>query len=110
MHSFAFEIMLAVVYGFTMLRIHLAEKRIQHLKSKYVSVVMIKNFELRRQILIEFESEEEETKEIKGVGIKRGTAKQTKEETAQTEKKAYKSFMSSLISETRFNYLGCYYF
>jgi hypothetical protein len=91
-----------------MFRIHLADKRIQHLKNKYVSVVMIKNFELRRQI--EVESEEEETKGIKGVGIKRGTAKVSKEEAVHDEKKAYKSFMKALISETRFNYLGCYYF
>jgi hypothetical protein len=72
-------------------------------------VVLIKNYELKRQILVENESEEEDTNTLK-IGIKRGTAKQTKEEAVQSEKKAYKSFMQALISETRFNYLGCYYF
>jgi hypothetical protein len=109
-NSFAFELMLAVVYGFTMLRINFAQSRIQHLKSKYVSVVMIKNYELRRQILVEVESEEEGANTMKGIGIQRGTAKQTKEESDKIERAAYKSFMKTLISETRFNYLGCYYF
>ena len=48
MHSFTFEMMVFVAYGFTVLRIYMAESRIKHLKNKYVSVIMIKNYEIRR--------------------------------------------------------------
>jgi hypothetical protein len=72
---------------------------------------MIKNYEIRKQVVEDSDSEDENAqKKVKGIGVRNTKREKSEEEKMREDKQVYKDLMKALISETRFNYLGCNFF
>jgi hypothetical protein len=72
-------------------------------------VVLIKNHEFKKQILIDSDDDDDEKlSKVKGIGTQRLNRKDVDDQ--KLEKENYKKLMSELYKETRFNYIGCSYF